>query len=348
MSNSEVGKILIEALSEIKELTTNSSSEEIQNIRNKYLGKKSLLMGMMATLGTLDIEERKKVGQEVNAVKNRIAAELESKAEEIEKFKLKRKLESEQIDLSLPGRTYELGAKNPFFIVQDEISDIFVSMGYEVVEGPEVETDENNFELLNIPKNHPARDMQDTFYINENLLLRTHTSPVQARVMKERHGKPVKVICPGKTYRRDDDDMTHSHQFAQIEGLVIDKNISMSDLKGTLELFVKRMFGENREIRLRSSFFPFTEPSVEVDITCANCGGKGCSMCKGTGYIEILGAGMVHPNVLKMSGYDPKEYSGFAFGVGIERVAILRYGIDDIRRLYQNDVRFLHQYKRKV
>ena len=348
MSNSEVGKILIEALSEIKELTTNSSSEEIQNIRNKYLGKKSLLMGMMATLGTLDIEERKKVGQEVNAVKNRIAAELESKAEEIEKFKLKRKLESEQIDLSLPGRTYELGAKNPFFIVQDEISDIFVSMGYEVVEGPEVETDENNFELLNIPKNHPARDMQDTFYINENLLLRTHTSPVQARVMKERHGKPVKVICPGKTYRRDDDDMTHSHQFAQIEGLVIDKNISMSDLKGTLELFVKRMFGENREIRLRSSFFPFTEPSVEVDITCANCGGKGCSMCKGTGYIEILGAGMVHPNVLKMSGYDPKEYSGFAFGVGIERVAILRYGIDDIRRFYQNDVRFLHQFKRKV
>jgi len=348
MSNSEVGKILIEALSEIKELTTNSSSEEIQNIRNKYLAKKSLLMGMMATLGTLDIEERKKVGQEVNAVKNRIAAELESKAEEIEKFKLKRKLESEQIDLSLPGRTYELGAKNPFFIVQDEISDIFVSMGYEVVEGPEVETDENNFELLNIPKNHPARDMQDTFYINENLLLRTHTSPVQARVMKERHGKPVKVICPGKTYRRDDDDMTHSHQFAQIEGLVIDKNISMSDLKGTLELFVKRMFGENREIRLRSSFFPFTEPSVEVDITCANCGGKGCSMCKGTGYIEILGAGMVHPNVLKMSGYDPKEYSGFAFGVGIERVAILRYGIDDIRRFYQNDVRFLHQFKRKV
>ena len=348
MSNSEVGKILIEALSEIKELTTNSSSEEIQNIRNKYLAKKSLLMGMMATLGTLDIEERKKVGQEVNAVKNRIAAELESKAEEIEKFKLKRKLESEQIDLSLPGRTYELGAKNPFFIVQDEISDIFVSMGYEVVEGPEVETDENNFELLNIPKNHPARDMQDTFYINENLLLRTHTSPVQARVMKERHGKPVKVICPGKTYRRDDDDMTHSHQFAQIEGLVIDKNISMSDLKGTLELFVKRMFGENREIRLRSSFFPFTEPSVEVDITCANCGGKGCSMCKGTGYIEILGAGMVHPNVLKMSGYDPKEYSGFAFGVGIEHVAILRYGIDDIRRFYQNDVRFLHQFKRKV
>lgn len=348
MSNSEVGKILIEALSEIKELTMNSSSEEIQNIRNKYLAKKSLLMGMMATLGTLDIEERKKVGQEVNAVKNRIVAELESKAEEIEKFKLKRKLESEQIDLSLPGRTYELGAKNPFFIVQDEISDIFVSMGYEVVEGPEVETDENNFELLNIPKNHPARDMQDTFYINENLLLRTHTSPVQARVMKERHGKPVKVICPGKTYRRDDDDMTHSHQFAQIEGLVIDKNISMSDLKGTLELFVKRMFGENREIRLRSSFFPFTEPSVEVDITCANCGGKGCSMCKGTGYIEILGAGMVHPNVLKMSGYDPKEYSGFAFGVGIERVAILRYGIDDIRRFYQNDVRFLHQFKRKV
>lgn len=348
MDHSEIGKILEEALSKIKELTMNSSSEEIQNIRNKYLARKSLLMSLMATLGSLDVEERKKLGQEINAVKNKIEAELQLKSEEIEKIRLQRKLESEQLDLSLPGRSYELGAKNPFFIIRDEISDIFVNMGYEVVEGPEVETDENNFELLNIPKDHPARDMQDSFYITENLLLRTHTSPVQARVMKERHGQPIKIICPGKTYRRDDDDMTHSHQFAQIEGLVIDKNISMSDLKGTLELFVKRMFGENREIRLRSSFFPFTEPSVEVDITCANCGGEGCSMCKGTGYIEILGAGMVHPNVLKMSGYDPKQYSGFAFGVGIERVAILRYGIDDIRRFYQNDVRFLHQFKRKV
>lgn len=348
MEKFEIEKILKEALEKIKQLTMNSTPEEIQAIRNEYLAKKSLLMGMMAALGSLGAEERKKIGQEINAAKNKITAELELKSEEIEKLRLIKKMEAEQIDLSLPGRTYEPGAKNPFFIIKDEISDIFINMGYEVVEGPEVETDENNFELLNIPKDHPARDMQDSFYITETLLLRTHTSPVQARVMKERHGQPIKIICPGKTYRRDDDDMTHSHQFAQIEGLVIDKNISMSDLKGTLELFVKRMFGENREIRLRSSFFPFTEPSVEVDITCANCGGEGCSMCKGTGYIEILGAGMVHPNVLKMSGYDPKQYSGFAFGVGIERVAILRYGIDDIRRFYQNDARFLSQFKRKV
>jgi phenylalanyl-tRNA synthetase alpha chain len=348
MERITISDILSEALKEINELNLNSTSEQIQEVRNKYLSKKSVLMGIMQTLGSLPTEERKKVGQEVNVTKGEIEKALILKTTKIEKHKLDEKLKSEQIDLSLPGRSYELGAKNPFYIIRDEMCDIFVSMGYEVVEGPEVETDENNFELLNIPKDHPARDMQDSFYINENLLLRTHTSPVQARVMKERAGKPIKVICPGKTYRRDDDDMTHSHQFAQIEGLVIDKNISMSDLKGTLELFVKKMFGENREIRLRSSFFPFTEPSVEVDITCANCGGKGCSMCKGSGYIEILGAGMVHPNVLKMNGYNPEEYTGFAFGVGIERVAILRYGIDDIRRFYQNDVRFLHQFKKKI
>lgn len=348
MENLKVKEILLQALKDIENLTLDSSYEEIQNLRNKYLAKKSPLMSVMATLGTLSGEERKKLGQEVNDAKAKITSSLELRVEEIEKHQLIKKLEIEQIDLSLPGRTYEVGAKNPFYLVRDEIIEIFISMGYEVVEGPEVETDENNFTLLNIPKDHPARDMQDSFYISDNLLLRTHTSPVQARTMKEKHGEPIKIICPGKTYRRDNDDTTHSHQFAQVEGLVIDKNISMSDLKGTLELFAKRMFGESREIRLRSSFFPFTEPSVEVDITCANCGGKGCPMCKGTGYIEILGAGMVHPNVLKMNGYDPKKYTGFAFGVGIERVAILRYGIDDIRRLYQNDVRFLHQFKKKI
>ncbi|NLB49490.1 MAG: phenylalanine--tRNA ligase subunit alpha [Erysipelotrichia bacterium] len=348
MEHLKVKEILQEALKEIDRLTLDSSFEEIQNLRNKYLAKKSPLMTLMATLGTLAPEERKSLGQEINETKNKISFALESKVNEIEKYQLDKKLKNEQIDLSLPGRTYESGAKNPFYLIRDEIIEIFISMGYEVVEGPEVETDENNFTLLNIPQDHPARDMQDSFYINENLLLRTHTSPVQARTMKERSGEPIKVICPGKTYRRDDDDATHSHQFAQVEGLVIDKDISLSDLKGTLELFAKRMFGDKREIRLRSSFFPFTEPSVEVDITCANCGGKGCSMCKGTGYIEILGAGMVHPNVLKINGYDPKEYTGFAFGVGIDRVAILRYGIDDIRRFYQNDVRFLEQFKKKI
>ena len=228
------------------------------------------------------------------------------------------------------------------------MTDIFLGMGFEVADGPEVELDNYNFELLNIPKDHPARDMQDTFYISENELMRTHTSPVQARTMEAKQGKPIRIICPGKTYRRDDDDATHSHQFAQIEGLVIDKGINIGHLKATLELFAKKMFGEKREIRLRPSYFPFTEPSVEVDISCANCGGKGCPICKGTGYIEILGGGMVHPNVLKMNGYDPEEYSGFAFGIGIERVAMLRYGIDDIRKFYTDDVRFLHQFSKKI
>ena len=228
------------------------------------------------------------------------------------------------------------------------MSDIFASMGFDIVEGRDVETDHFNFELLNVPKDHPARDMQDTFYISENLLLRTQTSAAQAHTMLENEEKkPIKMICPGKCYRRDDDDATHSHEFGQIEGLVVDKGISMADLKGTLELFVKKMFGEKREIRLRSSFFPFTEPSVEVDVSCSKCGGKGCSLCKNTGWIEILGAGEVHPHVLEMCGYDSKIYSGFAFGVGIERIAMLRYGIDDIRRIYTNDVRFLKDFSEK-
>jgi phenylalanyl-tRNA synthetase alpha chain len=220
-------------------------------------------------------------------------------------------------------------------------------MGYEIAEGPEVERDYYNFEALNLPKGHPARDMQDSFYITDEILLRTHTSPVQARTMEKNEEKgPIKIICPGKVYRRDDDDATHSHQFMQIEGLVIDKNIRMSDLKGTLQAFAKKLFGEEREIRLRPSFFPFTEPSVEMDISCMMCGGKGCGTCKGTGWIEILGAGMVHPNVLRMAGYDPKEYQGFAFGMGPERIAMLKYGVDDIRHFYTNDVRFLQQFKR--
>lgn len=337
-------EILKEALKDIDNI---NNKEDIVNVRNKYFAKKSELMSFMSLLGSLPVEEKKKFGQEINLVKGKISEELNKKDEEISNRLLEEKLEKERIDISLPGKHNVVGGKNPFYVILDEIVDIFLSMGFEVKEGPEVETDKYNFELLNIPKDHPARDMQDSFYINDNLLLRTQTSAVQARTMEEKKGQPFKMICPGKTYRRDDDDMTHSHQFAQIEGLVVDKGINLGNLKATLELFVKRMFGEKRSIRMRSSFFPFTEPSVEIDISCASCGGKGCSMCKGTGYIEILGGGMVHPNVLKMNGYDPGIYSGFAFGLGIERVALLRYGIDDIRKLYLNDVRFLHQFKKQ-
>lgn len=345
MKYEKLDQILSQAQADISSI---KSGEDVNNIRNKYLSKKSELMSMMSLIGTLPPEERKDFGAEVNVVKTTISKAIEEKATLIQQEELNRKLEAEKIDISLPGKNFDMGARNPFWIIRDEMIEIFLGMGFEVASGPEVETDNFNFELLNIPKDHPARDMQDTFYINENELLRTHTSPVQARTMAEKKGQPIRIICPGKTYRRDDDDATHSHQFAQIEGLVIDKDINIGHLKATLELFAKRMFGEKREIRLRSSYFPFTEPSVEVDITCANCGGKGCNMCKGTGYIEILGGGMVHPNVLKMNGYDPEVYSGFAFGIGIERVAILRYGIDDIRKFYQNDVRFLHQFKKKA
>ena len=345
MENQNVNEIYESAMNEINE---SSSSEKLQELKIKFLAKKSVLMSLLSTLGSLPPEERKTMGQKLNDIKSQIAKAIEVKEEELKKAELKKKLDSETIDITLPSKRIELGGQNPFYIIKDEMEDIFLNMGFEVADGPEVETDLFNFELLNIPQDHPARDMQDTFYISDTVLLRTHTSPVQAHTMKASEGKPIRIICPGKTYRRDDDDATHSHQFAQIEGLVIDKDINIGHLKATLELFVKKMFGEKREIRLRPSYFPFTEPSVEVDITCANCGGKGCPMCKGTGYIEILGGGMVHPNVLKMNGYDPDVYSGFAFGVGVERVAILRYGIDDIRKFYQNDVRFLRQYRKKA
>ena len=343
MENEKLLKIKEQALQEIEKANT---SDELNNVRNTYLAKKSELSSMSSLIGTLPVEEKKAFGQALNEVRVAITSAIEEKMAFLKNKELEEKLAKETIDISLPGKNFTPGGRNPFHVIIDEMVEIFTGMGFEVADGPEVEIDHYNFELLNIPKDHPARDMQDTFYIDENTLLRTHTSPVQARTMEAKKGEPIRIICPGKTYRRDDDDATHSHQFAQIEGLVIDKNINIGHLKATLELFAKKMFGEKREIRLRSSFFPFTEPSVEVDITCANCGGKGCNMCKGTGYIEILGGGMVHPNVLKMNGYDPEQYSGFAFGIGIERVAMLRYGIDDIRKFYQNDVRFLHQYKK--
>ena len=339
-------KLLLLKEKALKETEAANSSEELNNVRNTYLSKKSELSGMSSLIGSLPVEEKKAFGQALNEVRVAITNAIEEKMAFLKNKELDEKLAKETIDISLPGRTNGLGARNPFHIIIDEITEIFLGMGFDVADGPEVEIDHYNFELLNIPKDHPARDMQDTFYINENVLMRTHTSPVQAHAMEAAQGKPVRIICPGKTYRRDDDDATHSHQFAQIEGLVIDKDINIGHLKSTLELFAKKMFGEKREIRLRSSYFPFTEPSVEVDISCANCGGKGCNMCKGTGYIEILGGGMVHPNVLKMNGYDPEVYSGFAFGIGIDRTAMLRYGIDDVRKLYTNDVRFIRQFKK--
>jgi phenylalanyl-tRNA synthetase alpha chain len=344
MANEKITQIVDGALGKINGATT---VDELVEIKNTYLGKKSELSSMTSLIGTLPNEEKKAFGAAIHEAKEKITNEVENKLAIFKEKELNEKLQKESIDISLPGRDYHVGSRNPFHVIIDEVIDTFLGMGFEVANGPEVEKDLYNFELLNLPKNHPARDMQDTFYIDENTLLRTHTSPVQARTMEAKKGAPIRIICPGKTYRRDDDDATHSHQFAQVEGLVIDKGINIGHLKATLELFAKKMFGEKREIRLRSSFFPFTEPSVEVDITCANCGGKGCNICKGTGYIEILGAGMVHPNVLKMNGYDPDVYSGFAFGVGIERVAMLRYGIDDVRKFYQNDVRFIRQFSKK-
>ncbi|MDD1510701.1 phenylalanine--tRNA ligase subunit alpha [Priestia megaterium] len=320
--------------------------KELNDVRVAYLGKKGPITEVLRGMGKLSAEERPVMGALANEVREAIASKIEEKQTALEAAEVERKLASETIDVTLPGRPVKAGTHHPLTSVVEEVEDLFLGMGYEVAEGPEVEQDYYNFEALNLPKGHPARDMQDTFYITEETLLRTHTSTVQARVMNKNEGKgPVKIICPGKVYRRDDDDATHSHQFMQIEGLVVDENIRMSDLKGTLEVFVKKMFGADREIRLRPSFFPFTEPSVEVDVSCAKCGGKGCNVCKQTGWIEILGAGMVHPNVLEMAGYDSTKYRGFAFGIGVERIAMLKHGVDDIRHFYTNDVRFLDQFK---
>lgn len=331
----------------LEEINKASSLEELQNIRNKYLSKKSELMSFMSQMKNLSVEERISFGQLMNTIKEDISNKIEDKKLVLEEIKLQEQLEKEKIDFTLPSRSFSRGSKHPFNMIVDQVSQIFIGMGYQIAEGSEVETDEFNFELLNVPKGHPARDMQDSFFINDTLLMRSQTSPVQAHVMLSKNGQgPIKIISPGKVYRRDD-DATHSHQFGQIEGLVIDKNINMGNLLSTLELFAKAMFGEKRQVRMRSSYFPFTEPSVEADISCFECGGKGCSLCKGTGWIEVLGAGMVHPNVLKMCGFDEKEYQGFAFGIGIERVAMLKYGIDDIRKFYQNDKRFNKQFNKE-
>lgn len=331
----------------LEEIAKSESSKELNDLRVKYLGKKGELTSILRGMGELSPEERPKMGALVNSAKQEVENEIQEKEKELAKKELQERLEKEEIDITLPSQKIRRGSKHPLNRVIEEVEDLFVSMGYDVVSGPELETDEYCFERLNLPKGHPARDMQDSFYITPEYLLRTQTSAVQARTMMANEEKtPIRVIVPGKTFRRED-DATHSHQFNQVEGLVIDKNISLADLKGTLEVFMKKMLGQNTELRFRPSYFPFTEPSYEVDVTCFKCGGKGCNLCKQTGWIELLGSGIVHPNVLKMNGYDPEEYSGFAFGVGLDRLAMFKYGITDIRLLYQNDVRFLKQFDRK-
>ena len=317
----------------------------LNELRTKYLGKKSKLQEISVMMRDLSVDEKKECGKLMNEFKAFIENSISELKEELEKKELEEKIEKEKIDITLPATKIKVGGIHPITKVINEVEDLFISMGYDVLEGPEVESDLYNFEMLNLPKGHPARDTQDSFYITEDTLLRTQTSPVQVRTMLANTEKtPIRVICPGKTYRKDNDDATHSHQFHQIEGLVVDKNISLADLKGTLEVFVKKLFGEKREIRFRPSYFPFTEPSIEVDVSCFNCGGNGCNICKGTGWIEILGAGMVHPNVLNMCGYDSDKFTGFAFGIGPERIAMLKYGITDIRNFYTNDLRFLEEF----
>ena len=338
----ELDNVLVQADEELKDV---SDLNSLQQKKASFLGKKGPIAQVMATMRELSQEAKKELGQKSNSVKVALEELFEKKKKAIEDAIINKKLASETIDVTLPGVNIPTGSIHPLNRTIQELEDLYISMGYTVAEGPEIETDEYCFEKLNLPKGHPARDMQDTFYINPELLLRSQTSPVQVRTMLEKKGEPIKIICPGKVYRRDADDATHSHQFMQCEGLVLGENITLADLKGALLEMAKKMFDKDRKIRLRPSFFPFTEPSVEVDVSCGICGGKGCSTCKNSGWIEILGAGMVNDNVLRMSGYDPKKIQGFAFGIGVERIAMLKYKIDDIRNFYINDVRFLNQFK---
>lgn len=321
--------------------------EEVNQLRIEYLGKKGHVANLMNLMKELPNEEKPKLGAKVNELKQELTARIDEKMMILKQQAMLENLEKEKIDITLQGYQSTLGTIHPLTMITQEIEDLFLGMGYQVAEGPEIELDIYNFEKANTPKNHPARDMQDTFYINPEVLLRTHTTAIQMRELEKANGKlPIKLICPGKVYRRDDDDATHSHQFMQAEGLVVGKNITLSDLKGTLQYMANHLFGQGRTIRFRPSYFPFTEPSVEVDVSCHICNGQGCNVCKSTGFIEVLGAGMVHPNVLKANGFDPEVCSGFAFGIGLERVAMLKYGIDDIRHFYINDVRFLKMFHR--
>lgn len=326
-----------------QELLDAANLPALDAARVKYLGKKGELTAILKGMGKLTPDERKEIGQAANDARNVIESALNKKINELKEAELNAKLSNEVIDVTMPGNHAPLGKRHPLNLVLDEIKEIFLGMGFDVVEGPEVETDYYNFEALNIPKEHPARDTQDTFYISNEIVLRTQTSPVQIRTMEQRK-PPIRIIAPGKVYRSDAVDATHSPLFHQIEGMVIDKNITMSDLKGTLDTFAKRLYGEDTVTRFRPHHFPFTEPSAEMDIMCFNCHGEGCRLCKGEGWIELLGCGMIHPNVLKNGGIDPEEYSGFALGMGLDRVTMRRYNIDDLRLLFENDLRFLGQF----
>jgi len=332
-----------------RDLENVSVLQQIQDLKVKYLGKKGLVTELTSNMKDLSIEERKEVGRLSNEIKNYVNDEIIKLEEKIKEEELNKKLESEKIDISLPSTKINVGSANILEKLIEEVEELAISMGYDVVEGPEVEKDLYNFELLNLPKGHPARDAQDTFYTDgETLLLRSQTSPVQIRTMLENNeNSPIRIICPGKTYRRDDDDATHSHQFTQIEGLLVDKDVSLANLKATFDIIAKKLFGEERETRFRPSFYPFTEPSVEMDISCFNCHGKGCNICKETGWITVGGAGIVHHNVLDNCGYDSTIWTGFAFGFGAERLAMLKYGITDIRTFYTNDLRIKETFDRK-
>lgn len=339
---------MLNALNTIQEqaaqaLSAVSDPKLLEELRVKYLGKKGELTAILKKMGSLSAEERPKVGQRANEVRAAIEQLISQKATEIKAEMQQKKLETEQLDVTMPGKTRPIGKAHPLTKVLDEVKEIFLGMGFSVAEGPEVELDYYNFEALNLPKDHPARDTQDTFYISDNVLLRTQTSPIQVRTM-EKQKPPIRIIAPGRVYRSDAVDATHSPLFHQIEGLVVDKGITMADLKGTLEMFVKRLYGEESIVRFRPHHFPFTEPSAEMDVQCFSCHGEGCRLCKGEGWIEVLGCGMVHPKVLSNCGIDPEEYSGFAFGMGLERIVMRRYNIDDLRLFFENDVRFLDQF----
>ena len=327
-----------------KELDSADALQSLEQLRVKVLGKKGSLTALLRGMGGLNPEERPKMGQMINEAREKLTALLDEKQRELAAKEKEIRLAAEVIDVTEPRELPEIGAEHPMNLVLNEVLDCFTSMGFSVVEGPEVELDLYNFELLNVPKNHPARDAQDTFYIDDNVVLRSQTSPVQARTMLAQK-PPIRIVCPGRVFRADEVDATHSPVFHQIEGLVVDKDVTMADLKGTLDAFAKRLYGQDIEVRFRPSFFPFTEPSAEVDLTCMNCHGKGCRVCKGTGWIEVLGCGMVNPKVLEMCGIDSSVYSGFAFGIGVERITMLRYGIKDMRLLYEGDLRFLKQFR---
>ena len=336
----KVKEILDNAL---REITSADDLEKLNSVRVSFLGKKGSLTSVLKSMKTVSPEDRPKVGKWVNSARDAIEEQMEAKRKKLDAARLDKQLAAEKIDVTLPAKMKFIGHRHPNTIALEEVERIFTGMGYEVIEGPEIEYDDYNFTKLNIPANHPAKDEQDTFYINKEILLRTQTSPVQARVMEK--GKlPIRMISPGRVFRSDEVDATHSPSFHQIEGLVIDKNVTLAALKGTLDVFAKELFGPDTKTKFRPHHFPFTEPSAEVDVSCFKCGGKGCRFCKGSGWIEILGCGMVHPHVLEMCGIDPEEYTGFAFGVGLERIALLKYEIDDMRLLYENDVRFLSQF----